>query len=77
MRQVANTDIHALNQLGEGGPKIVRPRPLNPVSLLISTFGIHLEPDSEKLVENADFHNAKTVQEKQHFFSMFRRILMT
>ena len=40
MRHAQNTDTHALN-IG-GCPKIVRH--CDPISLLINTFGIHLEP---------------------------------
>ena len=53
MRQAQNTDTHALNQL----PKMVRHT--NPVSLLSSTFGIHLEPGYNSHGQIIHFYTAK------------------
>ena len=45
MRQAQNTDTHALNQLGVS-------RYSDPISLLISTFGIHLQPGYKSPVKS-------------------------
>ena len=65
MRQAQNTDIHALKQLGGGGwgvrvPKIVSHS--DPVSLLISTFGIHLEPGCKSHEQIVHYLTAKNVK---------------
>ena len=58
MRQAQNTDTHALNQL----PKMVRHT--DPVSLLSSTFGIHLEPGYKSHDRIIHYHTVKNVQKQ-------------
>ena len=58
MRQVRNTDTHALNHWGR--PKIVPHS--DPISLLISTFGIHLEPGCKRHGQIIHHRTANNVQ---------------
>ena len=60
MRQAQNTDTYALNQLG--CPKINRPSDL--ISLLIHTFGIHLEPGCKSHEQIIQYRTAKNVQKQ-------------
>ena len=60
MRQAQNTDTHALNQLG--GPKIVRH--CDPISLLINTFVIHLEPGYKSHEQIIHYLAEKNVQKQ-------------
>ena len=55
MRQAQNTDTYALNQLGVS-------RYSDPISLLISTFGIHLEPGCKSHSQIIHYRTAKNVQ---------------
>ena len=72
MRQVQNTDTHALNQLG--CPKIVRH--CDPISLLVNTFGIHLEPGCKSHGQIIHYRTAKNVQKQATVCSIFRLILI-
>ena len=60
MRQAQSTDTHALNQLGVS--QIV-PH-CDPISLLISTFGIHLEPGCKSHEQIIHYRTAKNVQKQ-------------
>ena len=74
MRQVRNTDTHALNHWGR--PKIVPHS--DPISLLISTFGIHLQPGYKSHSQVNHYRLLKSSKNKRHFsLSIFRRKLIT
>ena len=67
MRQAQNVDAHALNQLV--CPKIVRHS--DQISLLISTFGIHLEPGCKSHGQIVHYRAAKNVQKTSGSFLYF------
>ena len=67
MRQAQNTDTNALNQLG--CPKIVRPSDL--ISLLIHTFGIHLEPGCKSHGQINHYRTDKNVQKQNTILLYF------
>ena len=72
MRQAQNTDTYALNQLEGGGGKIVRH--CDPISLLINTFGIHLEPGCKSYEKSFIIALLKMSKNKRQFCSIFRRV---
>ena len=59
MRQAQNTDTHALKR---GCPKLVRY--CDPKSLLINTFGIHLEPGCKSHEQIIHYRTAKNVKKQ-------------
>ena len=63
MRQAQSTDTHALNQLGVSRN--------NPTSLLINTFGIHLEPECKSHQQIIHYRTAKNVQNTSDSFALF------
>ena len=69
MLQAQNTDTHA--RISWGCPKIVCH--CDPISLLINTFGIHLEPGCKSHEQIMHYHTAKNVLNKRQFCSIFRR----
>ena len=56
-RQAQNTDTYALNQLGVSQNSW----PCDPISLLINTFGIHLEPACKSHGQIIHYLTAKNV----------------
>ena len=60
MHQAQDTDVHALNQLGV--PQIVCHS--DPISLLISTFDIHLEPGCKSHGQIIHYRTVKNVQKQ-------------
>ena len=68
MCQVQNTDT--LHSISWGCPKIVCH--CDPISLLINTFGIHLEPGCKSHEQIIHYRTAKNVQKRRQFCSIFR-----
>ena len=72
MRRAQNADTHALKQH----------RLSLTISLVYSNFvlviasDMHMEPESEKRARNVIFTQLKISRYKQHFFAIFRRILI-
>ena len=64
-----------MHSISWGCTKIVRHS--DPISLLISTFGIHLEPGWKSWVKSFIIALLKMSKNKQQFCSIFRRILIT
>ena len=60
---------------GWGCPKIVHHS--DPISLLISTFGIHLEPGCKSQGQIIHYRSAKNVQKQATVFLHFRQVLIT
>ena len=67
MRQAQNTDTHTLNQLGVSQKNFHS----DPISLLISTFDIHLEPECESYVQIIHYRTAKNAQTQARVFVYF------
>ena len=67
-----------MHSISWGCPKIVRH--CDPISLLINTFGIHLEPEyksHEQIIHyRAEKKNKKKSKNKRQFCSIFRRFLI-
>ena len=61
-----------IHSISWGCPKIVHH--CDPISLLINTFGIHLEPGCKIHEQIIHYHTAKNVLNKRQFCSIFRRI---
>ena len=59
MRQAQNTDTHALNQLGASQNST----PCDPISLLINTFGIHLESGCKNYGQIIHYRTTENVTE--------------
>ena len=57
-----------MHSVSWGGPKIVRHS--DPISLLISTFGTHLEPECKSQYQIIHDRTAKTVQTQATIFSI-------
>ena len=72
MRRVQNADAHALKQ--HRLTQNISPVCLNVVLVIASDM--HLESENEKRAKNVDLHTLKISKYNQHFFDIFRRILM-
>ena len=64
----------SMHSISWGCPQLVRH--CDPISLLINTFGIHLQPGWKSCEQIVHYHTAKNVKIKWHFGSIFRRIFI-
>ena len=63
-----------MQSISWGCPKTVRH--CDPISLVINTFGIHLEPERKSHEQIIHYRTVKNVQKtRRQFWSIFRRIL--
>ena len=68
MSRAQNADTHALKQHRLSPNSF----PVCSSFVLVIAPDMHLEPESEKLAKNVDFHTAKNIQVyKQHFLAIF------